>query len=215
MTLAELVAHTRTILRDRVRPYLWSDDELIRYLNEAQAQFARRTHQLTDDSSDFTFVETEQGVATYTLDPRIVFVAEIHHSDGIALRDRTRRTMRRGPTEGRPTLYSLDGQHRVMRLFPTPDAVYTLDLLVARKPLIALATDEDTPEIDEDYHLALCDGAVYRALRNNDPDASNTLSADTFKDSFDLQVRDAKRAVFRLRAGANLVARNNWTGKVS
>lgn len=215
MTKAELILHLRArVLRDTAKPYLWSDDELAQYLNEAQDQFARRTHQLSDEVSDFTFIETEAGVALYVLDPRIVFVKDVRHTDnGAPLRDRTRGQMRRTVSEGRPCVYTTDSAHKYLRLSPTPDAVYTLDLLVARKPLELLVNDEDVPEIEEDYHLVLCDWAAYRALRNNDPDGSNTVAAADFRADWELRVRDAKRDVIRLRAGNMPMARNNWTGK--
>lgn len=215
MTLGELVAHLRhSILRDTARKGLWSDEELVRYLNEAQNLFARRTHQLADDTSTFTFLDTEEGTATYALDDRIVFVSEIRHEDGTLLLDRTRKQAACRQGEGRPMIYTLGAAHKFMRFWPTPDGVYTLDLLVARKPLEQMVADDDEPEIEEDYHLTLCDWAAYRALRNNDPEGSNTVAADGFRADWDLRVRDAKRDVFRLRAGDNPTARANWTGKV-
>lgn len=214
MNLRELLEHTsQAILRDQAVPRQWKDPELTLYLNEAEVQFARRTHCLTDGTSGFTFVETEAGVATYTLDPRVIFILEIVDSDGIPLMDRTRGQISRRGFEGKPRAYTTDAAGRTLRLFPTPDDAYTLDLLVARKPLAPMVEDDDTPEIDEEYHLALCAWAAYRALRNNDPDGSNVLAADTFRTEWELAVRDAKRDVFRLRAGNNPTARANWTGK--
>lgn len=215
MTLDELITHLRTrILRDKAVPPLWSSEELTVYLNEAQDQFARRTHCLADSTSAFTFVETEVGTTTYELDPRIVFVKEVAMPDGRLLQDMSRKRLGRSWGNARPRAYSMDASMRVMRLSCPPDAVYELDLLVARKPLEALEADDDVPEIDEDYHLALCDWAAYRALRNNDSEGSAVLAADGFRADWEIRVRDAKRDVFRLRSGANPRAVNNWTGKV-
>ena len=214
MTLEELVSHLRLyVLNDAKKPYLWSEDELTVHLNEAQNQFARRTHQLSDDTSAFTFIETEKGVSSYALDSRIVFVKEIRHEDGTMLGDRTRKQMSRRWGEGKPQLYTLDAAHKTLRLNPTPDGVYTLDLLVARKPLAAMVDPTDSPEIEEDYHLALCEWVAYRALRKHDADALSAPAADSYRAEWEMKLRDAKRDVFRLRSGDNPVARQNWTGK--
>jgi hypothetical protein len=215
MNLGELIEHTRNhVLRDEAAPPLWSDTELTLYFNEAQVQFARRTHSLADETSDFTFLTTEAGVSTYELDSRIVFVGEIIHEDtGIRLRDTTRRSIPKRHTNGRPVAYALDAAMKSIRLAPTPDDEYVLDLLVARKPLSKLLNDNDEPEIDEDYHLTLCDWVVYRALKNNDPEQTNTVAAEEFKKQWEEAVRDAKRDLYRMRSGPRPKAVSNWTGK--
>lgn len=211
MTLDELVAHLRvSILRDTQKPSLWSDDELTLYLNEAHDQFARRTHCLADEESDFTFLQTEPGVALYALDPVVVFVSDILHEDGLPVRKLGGGRLR-STAQGRPSRYNTDSAVRSLRLYPTPDAVYTLDLLVARKPLARLANGADEPEIDEDFHLSLCEWAAYRALRNNDTDGMNVVEAAKFRESWELAVREGKRAVMRYRASPRQL--NNWTGK--
>lgn len=217
MTLGELMDYTRQhVLRDNANPKLWPDDLLILYFNEAQDQFARRTHCLSDAESDFTFVETEDGVSTYTMDPRVVFVAEVIHQDtGIPVRDRSRRQVARRFGAGRPVAYTMDAGMQKLRLHPTPDGAYVLDLLVARRPLNKLVNETDVPEIPEQHHMDLCDWVVYRCLRNNDPETSTmTATPEAYRAEWDMKVRDAKREVFRLRADDNPTARGNWTGKL-
>ncbi len=52
MTGQELVSHLReSILDDNVAPYLWSDTELIRYLNYAEVQTCRRAHLIIDGTT--------------------------------------------------------------------------------------------------------------------------------------------------------------------
>ena len=216
MTLSELIEHVRThVLRDQARPPLWPDELLTLYFNEAEDQFARRTHCLSDATSDFTFIETTAGEAVYALDPRVIFVAEIIDDSGHPVRDRSRRQIIRRVGEGRPVAFTTDASVRTLRLHPTPDKTYVLDMLVARRPLNKLANDADEPEIPEQHHLDLCDWVAYRCLRNNDPEAAAMAAApDTFRADWELKVRDAKRDVYRLRSGDNPTARGNWTGKL-
>lgn len=215
MNLRELLDHLRKhILRDTEKPSLWSDDELTLYLNEAYAQFARRTHCLVDDEVDFTQVRTRAGVPAYALDPRIVFIAGIATDTGRPLRAKSRNQVRYRVGEGEPVLYSTDAAYTKLKLYPTPDAEYVLPMVVARLPLEKLANDDDVPEFAEDYHLALCDWAAYRALNNNDTDAGKTIEAEPFRARWEVSVRDAKRDVFRTQHSGGTRAVSNWTGKV-
>lgn len=51
MTGAELLSDLRSRIDDEVVPYLWSDAELMRYLNYAQAQACRRAQLIVDGSN--------------------------------------------------------------------------------------------------------------------------------------------------------------------
>jgi hypothetical protein len=98
-------------------------------------------------------------------------------------------------------------------LYPVPDDVYEVRLIVARKPLKSLVTSKDVPEIDDEYHISLCDFAAWRALNNNDPEGSNMAAAKEFRASWDLTIRDVRRDMARMRLGVKPQARANWTGK--
>lgn len=227
MEFQELLGHLRAnVLRDRALPELWSDTELKLYLNEAQVEFARRTHCLVDDEAAFTLFETVVGEAQYALDNRILFINTAHvrkptpddpgavPEDWTLMRDYTRGRIPRTITQRRPCAYTAQCNRNSFRLAAPADDVYEIQLMVARKPLAAMVAATDTPEIDEDYHLALVDYAAWRALSNNDPEKANMASGKDFRAAWDLQVRDAKRDIARLHAGATPQARGNWTGKV-
>jgi hypothetical protein len=203
MTLAELAQHVRAAqLRDEAEPFLWQWPEIILYFNEAESIFARRTHCLIDDESDLTRIVTKPGVAKYTLDPRIIHVRSVQHDSGVPVRHKPRKTMPSSISEGRPAHYNVDSGTNRIRLFPVPDDEYVLRMEVARKPLRPLANEFDTPEIPEEYHLALTDWVVFKALSNNDPEGSNTVSAAEFRAAWEANLTEAKREVYRMRTGA-------------
>lgn len=227
MNFQELVGHVRTnVLRDTALPSLWTDTELKRYLNEAHAEFARRTHCLLDDESAFTNFTTTAGVASYPLDPRIIAVLSAHvrkplgvepdavEDEWLPMRDMTRGQIGRSIMQRRPWSYTAQASRHTIRLAAPADDVYEVQMLVARKPLALLADAAAEPEIDEDYHLALCDYAAWRSLSNNDPERANMEAAASFRATWDLQVRDAKRNQALLHAGAAPLVRGNWTGKI-
>ena len=216
------MGHLRcSVLRDDAKPYLWQDIELVRFLNQAESDFARRTHCLIDDESTFTTLTTVIGQSTYTLDDRIIFVKELGLvlDDGEGnltyreLGDKTRHQQRDNYAQGCPYSYNLQVARNKLRLYPVPDAEYTIKLSVARKPLRAMSNPKDVPEIPEEWHLCLCDYAAGRALINNDPERANMQSKNEFMASWDLHVRDAKREFTNLRSGVTPRARTNWTGK--
>lgn len=214
MNVAELIRHVReSYLRDAEAPFLFPAPELLRYLNEAQALFARHTHVLMDDESAFTELTTVAGESKYALDPSIIFVSELYDSIGRRLKATSRANTPRTEYRGRPRFYTLDAKVSTVRFVPTPDAEYVFRMVVARKPLGMLKSEYDIPEVPEEYHLALLDWVAYKALRNNDTEASNVTAAENFRLDWAKRLAEAKRDAFAVRHGSNVRAANNWTGR--
>lgn len=226
MNLQELVNHTRSsVLRDTAIPSLWSDIEITLYLNHAENEFAIRTHDIVDDSTPAVVqFSTVAGQKVYPLHQSIIMINELGiveydvddptvEVNYTQLHDRTRRQLRRRFGIGRPCLYTAQVRSNSIRLDPTPDAAYTIEMVVARKPLQPMSDPEHVPEVDAQYHLNLCDFAAFRCLTNNRPEGAEMASGAEFKALWDLAVRDAKRAITNERAGVNPKARSNWTGK--
>lgn len=214
MQAAEIVRHLQQhILRDVAAPTLWSVEELLRYLSEAESIFARRTHCIVVDSDEPAAVlTTAQGVSTYALDPSVIHVYEIMDDTGRPLHDRSRRQLARTFGESAPRQFTTGRGSKTVRLAPTPDKEYALHMLIARKPERPLTCETDEPEIPEEYHLTLCQYAAYMCLSNNAPEGSDTISADKFLINWETAIREAKREQFRLRVPANARVVNNWTG---
>lgn len=76
MTLEDLLDELRNnILRDIAAPYLWTDGTLVRYIDDAQRRFARRTLCIRDATTlDVTQVTLETAVENYTLHPSVLAV---------------------------------------------------------------------------------------------------------------------------------------------
>ncbi len=72
--LRENVLHDRSSQIDGDSDKLWSDTTLIRYLDEAQRRFARKTCCIVDKKSPFTRIQTVAFQDEYTLDPSIIAV---------------------------------------------------------------------------------------------------------------------------------------------
>jgi len=211
MNLEELVEHVRLYyLRDSDPPFLWPAKELVRYFNDAQRLFARHTHCIVDSSSDFTLLTTSSGTADYVLDQRIIYVYEVYDSVGSKLSRWSRQRLPRSRHLGEPKCFTQDVGVHSIRLSPTPDDVYELSMFVARLPLRDMASEYDTPEIPEEYHLALCDYVAYMAVRNNDTESSETQAGANFREDWEIKLRDAKRNAYHYRIGSNARVVNNW-----
>lgn len=222
MTLGELLDELRNnILHDRSdqidgpSDYLWSDEALIRYINQAYYRFARLALCLRDGTTpNLTTFKTIAGQDMYPLDPSIVAVistkmagdqadmARAGH-DGFSAYH-TPDTYFFDPGQlsnlppGKPLAWGTDeylsqsptGSTSVvtMRLYPVPSADYaglTVQMRVVREPVALLKEMSDIPELPAAHHLEMLDWAAYLALRIVDHDAGNVSRAQEFRQSFE------------------------------
>lgn len=213
MTGAELLAYIRRdVLRDSALPYLWSDALLYQRLSEAQEIHARRTYSIIDDTQE---ILTDPDQPTYLLPDGTMFVLSARLST--SSRDMSVRTRRMIPSHlltstGEPSVYTLDEATGVIRFYPVPDAVYTINTRVARLPSGAL-TSSATPEIPSRYHLDLAEYVAWRCLQDNDVDGSRTKASDRHRADWEMRLSDAKREFYRVQHGNNPNAVSSWTGK--
>lgn len=71
--LRENILHDRSSQVSGASDYLWSDDTLIRYINEAQRRFARRTLCIRDkNTAQACQLTTVSGQDEYPLDPSVI-----------------------------------------------------------------------------------------------------------------------------------------------
>jgi hypothetical protein len=170
--LSELRHHILRDVSDQVSgasDYLWSDNGLIRYINEGQTRFARQTKCLRDSVTpqvcQFTTVDNQP---FYTLDPHVVSVISIKMTGDVADLARAGHadldTYRQPDTyffdpgqlssmpPGKPVAWTTDesvvqemgGSYRAiqLRLYPTPIVPYdgiVGNMRVARLPLVPLS----------------------------------------------------------------------------
>lgn len=103
-----------------------------------------------------------------------------------------------GSATGPPEVYAT--VDRAVFVGPTPDATDTAMLLIYEKALTLLVGDDDVPDLPEELHLPLVDGAKSRGLRVIDP----TMAA-SYEASF-LAAIDTARLKY-LRATRDVPAR--------
>lgn len=231
MKLSELLTELRlNILGDRsdriegTPDYLWSDDTLTRYINDAQRRFARRSLILRDDNYQTVTLVADQ--SNYTLDPLVIAVISAKHDDG------TDQDMRRlghsffqaerasdfaywdpnwvsQANPGKPMSFSTDEtlvaedavtlRQVVMTVYPKPSTAWADKVLLLRVVRLPepLNSQNQSCEIPEDYQQEMLSWAAHLAFMVPDRDTFNLELANVHLQKFDAAVKSAKIEAIR------------------
>lgn len=203
-----------SVLDDVAPPPLWSDTELLRMLNYAEVQACRRAHLIIDattanDNGTRGTASTAgqqalcnltvlANTATYILSPKILQVRRLQlQSMTYPLRGPlhyeqvdeeysgwfgTNGTVGTCGSGGYPTAFLNEPGNTITFLF-APSANDTAYLTVSRLPLTPF-TLSTAPEIDEKYHIDLCDWAAHLAYMKGDTETLNQNLAKFYEDRF-------------------------------
>jgi hypothetical protein len=223
--LSQLDELRRAVLRDfstqvsGATDQLWSDDQLVRYIADAERRWCRQTFCLRDaDTPAYTQIPLVAGVGRYVLDPLILAVISArYHLDSFDLKRIGRSLVAEVGTQdslwfdpgdwnalspGRPDAYSTDelltyqSQARgALTLYPAPSPQQDglmLFLRVARNTLRDYTDLESESEISDNYVYDVLEWAAYRALRNHDADAADPAEATAHKTAFEEAVEKCK-----------------------
>ena len=182
-TLDELISKFRTEMDDVVQPYLWTDDEIIDYFDEAQTEFAMRTE---------IFKERLSGIAVTASNPyfnlpdgliRIrrarlasastpLRITNFNEMDQLTSSDDYGRLISNWETEvGVPQFVIFDDTEAQGRLSPIPAADDTIELSYSRLPIKNLTATSQTTELtDRRHQRTLLTYARARAYNKHDSD---------------------------------------------
>lgn len=199
MKLKELRAVVRDVLNDKVEPFLWSDDTLNRYLNNAVREACIRARLLKDDALTnpaLCQISVAAGQPMVKLRPEILVPRSGQMSNCIEkLWAVTSESMdRREPawdstyaSPGEPKFMVMDLARGWIRLYPTPVCAGTLNLRVWRrvldKELMIKEDDEpviNIPDVEELKHWAL-----YEAYLMKDGESPDEERADNHLQIFE------------------------------
>lgn len=201
MTVKELLALLRTEISDEIKDYLWSDPQLISYLDDAQKQFCRFTEGIEDGRSFKLSVIT--GKEWYALSPQIlklrkvVIAATGRELKIINVERMTAEGMffdgRTGPIGALVTGI----EKHSARAWPMPAADTLLHLNTFRLPATLASGDE--PEIDEQHHRHLLMWAKHLAYDVQDSEVYDRRKADDYEQRFRAYCVEAKKEQERAR----------------
>lgn len=208
MDLDGLIAQFRREADDKVGPnYLWSDEDVTAWLDEAQEEAAIRARLIkeTDNPALCQIVVTE-GQGAYTLHPKVMHIAYaqfVINGDSresvlkVVTRDFLNRVERgwRSSPPGIPRFVVNDPGQRGILLVPSPAEAGVLHLEVNRLPMDSMEST-GTPEIPEPHHRHLVDWALFKAFSKPD--------AETIDPNRAAQAESRFNAYFGLRKDAHL-----------
>jgi hypothetical protein len=176
--VADLETEFRRRVSDRVADYLYTHDDFLANLREAETEACRRGLILTDATTtavcNYT-VSVDQ--AWVTLDARVLKVRRAdlwtpNEDDPTIIRkDRLPRELQQDLPDDWPERTGdaecivTDVERGKLRLVPIPTKAATLKLEIIRLPLVPLTT---APEIPARYHLQLLPWCLYRCYSTDD-----------------------------------------------
>lgn len=192
MNLESLIAKFRTDADDAVEPYLFSDEAITHWLNEAEEEACIRAN-LLHESAETTVCEIDvtAGVMAYPVHPAIICITraaftpdggteevELYLTDAYEL-DRTHAGWRK--LVGTPTSLIHNDTH--IRLGCKPANGGILQLEVQRLPLNPMVGEADEPEIAAIHHRHLVQWALFKGFsvpdsETHDPDRAQRAQSE-------------------------------------
>lgn len=197
----ELLCAFREDAVDATAPYLWSNAEVYRYMNDAYFMFVRLTGGIPDGSSSVTTLLAAADTATTPIDKSILRIRTAHNvtdnncpvkiinvQDVDALTSDDYGVIRYNAqsTQPGPVRYLISGEEETyVRWVNIPVVNTTIQLVVERLPLIPITRDRQRlTGVREEHHYHLLKWMRHLAYRKQDADTFNLTKSDQERDDF-------------------------------
>jgi hypothetical protein len=216
-TVGDLIKAFREDEKDTVAPYFWSDNQLLRWTNEALSEFAERTMSIYDDESPITLIPYGIGDDRFVLDACIIDVV------GVWIEGPPRRQLLRSSSSfqhgygrgygcesgGSSHRYHFDGAGQ-LRIHPKPIAADALRLRVVRRPVRDLDKCDKVPDLLPQDVRHLLRYICYKAYRVNDAETFNKASSDEHLQNFESACQIVCEQAILRRGDCARPIRSNW-----
>lgn len=212
MNSTDLLEQFRLDLNDVEEPYLWSDKEVLGYMNDAQRMFCRLVGGIGDVSSALTqlaYTPASDWVSTSPLILKIRRATDLATGRPIDVwneEDMTRRGFRFNNVPGHVARMVIGMEEHAARLHAYPDRAGTIQLSVERLPLQAITGVDQAFEIDEQHHEHLGLWMAYRAYSKQDAETFDRTKSAESKLAFEQYCFDAAAERERARGKIRVVA---------
>lgn len=200
MNKDELYDAFRSDVVDTARPYLWTDEEVYRYMADAHRMFVRLTGGIADVTSDACTVTMTAGERYAELHPSILRIMTayrdsdkgditvINQTDVPSLQESDyglRTALRMSNTQGQVRYMVIGQQRNKAQLILIPDVDDTAYLSIYRLPLSIVGEDNDEiTEVDEEHHIHLLDWMKRMAHRKQDSETFDKGRSEKFEQDF-------------------------------
>jgi hypothetical protein len=213
MKLSELRTLFRSNTADTVRPYLFPDEDIDLWLNEAENEAALRAS-LIHEASDASIcsIAVAAALGTYPLHEAVFMVTAAYFTatgddtDPVTLalsdrheQDRVRKGWRTLSDE--PTALIVEDTRMLLNCLPATAGVLAIECY--RAPLKPMVQDNDTPEIGALHHRHLAAWAEHRAYSRPDTETFDANRGERAKAEFTRQFGERPDADMRRSVQAN------------
>lgn len=203
-TSTDLLALFRSEMSDQAEPYLWSDEDIFGYENDAQRMFCRETEGIADaTTAAVTEVDIAPGTTWVDLHASIKQLREVYRSDTgrpIEVLNREDMPARRwyfDGTSGAVKALVLGMEDNKARVYPDSNETVTLNLTVFRLPLVDITDVGDQAfEIDDIHVRHLLLWMKYLAYSKQDAETFDRMRAAEFKalaEAYHVKVKEEQR----------------------
>lgn len=194
-----MLAAFRSDMSDTEVPYLWSDADVYRYIDDAQKTFCRKTDGISDATSFLTQLSIAQNDGFIVLDKRILKIRAATRADTgepvevLNSEDLARQGLRFVPgTTGSIKALVIGEEKGKARPYPISNAALTLNLTIFRLPLLSIEGDDDL-EVDEEHHNGLLLWVKSRAYLKDDANCYDKEQATNYEARFAAYCDEAMR----------------------
>lgn len=195
MNLEGLIRRFRVKTRDRQEPFLFSDEEVTDWLNDAQEQACIRGRLILEDANEeVTIIDLTPGTGAYPLHEGVCEIVSAHilwrgmnRDDikplGLVSREWLNRYKPNWREDNNPAEYAIQDDTRI-RIVGTFPADAWMQLECYRLPLYPMISDADEPEIHKAHHEHLIDWALHEAYSIPDTEVFDPEKARRAKAEF-------------------------------
>lgn len=204
MQCSEIISLFRTEVNDIEMPYLWADEEVLAYLNDAYIMFTRFLGGVSDSTSAVTTLVLASGQTSVELDEAIIRVVRafrasdgselsvIENTDMPLVRDATGKLslLRVGSQSGPVEFLIIGAGQNSAAIHPTPAAIDSIKMQVRRIPLSRLGlvagagVDASPVDIRSEHHIHLIAWMKATAYRKQDAETMDNVKAQESEDKF-------------------------------
>ena len=202
MNLRDLIGRFRRDTQDTAAPYLWTDDEITDYANEAVDEACRRASLIVDSSSPLTEIDVGAGESLLTLDESVIRVRRaVLVSSGRRLVPRVARSMDEevpgweSNTASSPLVFVPDWESGKIKLWPPTKTADVVRITAVRTPLEPMTEDADVPEIPRRHHVGLLDWMKHLGYLKRDADTFDPKKATEHETRFSAEFGPPSAAI--------------------
>jgi len=210
MKASEIIFQARGLMQDTKPPYLWTETELIQYLNNSHNEAAEKAKLFLDSVTPAICriaILAGNPDPDYPLDNRIVEIVSAKLSTQARFLDRKTKADLdgsnpdwRNAAPGDPRCFLTDYTEGRLTIHPKSDAAATLFLTVYRLPLTQLTADalDAEPEIHFRHHYRLVDGILAQAYNKDDSETLDPEKAARHEKAWLKHIDEMSRARLRI-----------------